>query len=77
MQTDSKKYYLTCQETGHQTEVPKEIYEQYIAAWDRAWEACQPKVEGIGRMVLYGTGGEIMKDDLESLFYEANQKRLE
>lgn len=68
----NKKYYLTCQETGYQTEVPKEIYEQYIAACDRAWKACQPKVEGIGKMVLYGTGGEIMKDDLESLFYEAN-----
>lgn len=69
----SKKYYLTCQETGHQTEVPKEIYEQYITAWNNAWKACQTKFEGRGKMVLYGTGGEIMKDDLESLFYNSKK----
>ena len=59
-----KKYFHYDLETGYSYEVTKEQYEGF----QKAWKCARPQVEGIGRVLIFGTSGEIDSSKLEEIW---------
>lgn len=68
-----KKYYIEDIESGHLDEVTEEVYKKYHAAI-KLINNCKDK--RIGKIMVFGTGGEFQNTDMEKLFYNPTPYKL-
>lgn len=75
--TEDQKYFIYDIETGYPTPVSKEVWERWRAGILQMWESARPKLEGMGRIIIFGTGGDIDgANDYEKLFMNPENYNL-
>jgi len=70
-------YFITDIESGQTIEVNKEQYDRhniYLKHLSDIFEAAKPKIDPnvklTGKLIIFGTGGEIENSNFEDLFYK-------
>lgn len=70
-----KHYYIDDLEFGLY-ETDKISYEQHQEVMKKIWEMCAPKYTGKGKVMVFGTSGDIKHDGLKELFYDPQNYKV-
>lgn len=54
----------------------KEYIESKQEVFYKGWKVCEPKLKGVKGTIIYGTGGEIPRNDLDYLFNHPKEYKL-
>lgn len=73
---EQNKYYIENIESGIPYQVSKETYDRYIEFKNYMASLMNPKLKGLGRPIIIGTGGEIEKNNYKELFYNSENFKI-